>query len=525
MANRFLLNSMQVYLLTIILFLPLVGAVAMWMHSYFWLHRLPIEQLRNQYRWIALSFSVVTFLLSLLLIFYFQPQLSDLQIEINVPWIESLGAHYHLGVDGVSLWLVLLTTFLMPISMLVTWIVPHNVRAYLSTLLLLETAIIGVFVAQDMLLFYLFFELTIIPAGFLIGVWGAERERRVPAAVKFFTFTIVGSLFMLVGIIGVYYYAGAGTFDLVELTRTVSQARATGKQVFPAHLEFWLWLAFALGFLVKVPLWPLHAWLPDAYVQAPTSGSIMMAGVMAKMGAYGLMRFNLPLFPEVSTKAAPYVMALAVIGTIYGALIATVQNDLKRLVAYSSLSHLGLVVLGIFAATELSLQGSLYQMLNHGLSTGAMFVCVALISQRRQTREMSEFGGVAGQMPGYSTAFMIVAFSSLGLPLLSGFIGEILILIGTFTSTVPFAKVFAVLGTTGVVLSAVYILRKMQIVLFGATTKEENKQLYDLTRRERIALIPMVVMAVVMGITPMIFIRATKASINQVREAVAARIR
>ncbi len=516
---------MQVYLLTIILFLPLVGAAAMWLHSYFWLHRLPIEQLRNQYRWIALVFSAVTFLLSLLLIVQFQSQLSGPQIEINIPWIDSLGARFHLGVDGISLWLVILTTFLMPISMLVTWIVPHNVRAYLTTLLLLETGIIGVFTAQDMLLFYLFFELTIIPAGFLIGVWGAERDKRVPATVKFFVFTVVGSLFMLVGIIGVYYYVGAGTFDIVEITRTLAQARAAGKQLIPANLEFWLWLAFALGFMVKVPLWPLHAWLPDAYVQAPTSGSIMMAGVMAKMGAYGLMRFNLQYFPEVSMEVAPYVMALAVIGTIYGALIATVQNDLKRLVAYSSLSHLGLVVLGIFAATELSLQGSLYQMLNHGLSTGALFVCVALISQRRQSREMTDFGGVATRMPGYSTAFMIVAFTSLGLPLLSGFIGEILILIGTFTSTVPFAKVFAILGTSGVVLSAVYILRKMQVVLFGAVTHDANHELEDLTRRERIALIPMVVMAVVMGITPMSFIRATKASINQVKEAVASRVK
>ena len=507
---------MESYLLTILIFLPLVGAAALWGHSFFWLKRFPLEKIREHYRWIALGFAVVNFLLSLLILPRFNAAASGYQLEINKPWIESLGANYHLGIDGISLWLVLLTTFLVPICMLVTWIVPHNVRAYLTTLLLLETSIIGVFVSLDMLLFYLFFELTIIPMGFMIGVWGAEREKRVPAATKFFIFTVVGSLFMLVGIIGVYYYSGATTFDLVEITRKISE----NGNLLPTKWAFWLWLAFGLGFFVKIPLWPLHAWLPDAYVQAPTSGSIMLAGVMAKMGAYGLMRFNLPLFPEVSKQLAPFIMALAVIGIIYGALIAMVQTDLKRLVAYSSLSHMGFVVLGIFALTSQSLQGALYQMLNHGISTGALFVCVALIAQRRQTREISEFGGMALQMPGYSTAFMIIAFSSLGLPLLSGFIGEFLILLGTFASPVPYAKVFAVIGALGVVLSAIYILWKMQRVLFGAITKEENKQLGDLTRRERLALIPLVVLAIVMGVMPMAFLHATDRSINQVRDAV-----
>ena len=507
---------MESYLLTVLIFLPLIGAAALWGHSFFWLKRFPLEKLREHYRWIALGFAVVNFLLSLLILPRFNAAASGYQLEINKPWIESLGANYHLGIDGISLWLVLLTTFLVPICMLVTWIVPHNVRAYLTTLLLLETSIIGVFVSLDMLLFYLFFELTIIPMGFMIGVWGAEREKRVPAATKFFIFTVVGSLFMLIGIIGVFYYSGATTFDLVEITRKISE----NGNLLPGKWAFWLWLAFGLGFFVKIPLWPLHAWLPDAYVQAPTSGSIMLAGVMAKMGAYGLMRFNLPLFPEVSKQLAPFIMALAVIGIIYGALIAMVQTDLKRLVAYSSLSHMGFVVLGIFAFTSQSLQGSLYQMLNHGISTGALFVCVALIAQRRQTREISEFGGMAIQMPGYSTAFMIIAFSSLGLPLLSGFIGEFLILLGTFASSVPYAKVFAVIGALGVVLSAIYILWKMQRVLFGAITKEENKQLGDLTRRERLALIPLVALAILMGVIPMTFLQATDRSINQVRDAV-----
>lgn len=513
---------MDVYLLTIILFLPLFGAGSLWAHSLVWLHRVPIDKIRGQYKWIALGFSMATFALSLLLLRFDSSKIGP-QFEINIPWIESLGARYHLGVDGISLWLVLLTTFLTPICILVTWRVGNNVRAYLTTILLLELGVIGVFVSFDMLLFYLFFELTLIPAGFLIGVWGAERERRVRATVKFFIFTVIGSLFMLVGIIIVFYYVGIGTFDIVETVRALNEARAAGKTVFPGMLEYWLWLAFSVAFFIKIPLWPFHGWQPEAYVQAPTSGSIMMAGVMSKMGAYGLIRFSLSFFPVASAKVAPLVMTLAIVGTIYGALVATIQNDLKKLVAYSSLSHLGLVVLGIFAGTELSLQGALYQMVNHGLSTGALFVCVGLITQRRQTREITEYGGVATHMPGYSTAFMIIAFSSLGLPLLSGFIGEILILIGTFTSPVALSRFFAVIGTSGVVLSAIYILRKMQHVLFGAASKEDNKQLEDLTRRERIALIPMVVMAVVMGVSPMLFINSTKTTIGIVRNSIVQR--
>jgi NADH-quinone oxidoreductase subunit M len=508
---------MDLYLITILLFLPLVGAAAMWGHSLAWLSRVPLERIREHYRWIALGFAGAEFLLSLLLLIRFDSSKSAPQFEINIPWIEGLGARYHLGVDGISLWLVLLTTFLVPICILVTWKVNNNVRAYFTTLFMAQVGIIGVFVSLDMLLFYLFWEMSIIPVAFLIGVWGAERERRVPATIKFLIFTVVGSLFMMVGIIGVYYYAGATTFDLIEITRVLQEARAAGKTLIPENWAVWFWLAFGLGFFVKIPIWPLHGWLPETYVQAPTSGSILLSGVMAKMGAYGLLRFNLPLFPELSMKFAPYIMALAVIGLIYGALVAIVQNDLKRLIAYSSLSHLGYVVLGIFAFTSQSMQGALFQMINHGISTGALFVCVGLIAQRRQTREIDEFGGMASQMPGYSTAFMVIAFSSLGLPLLNGFVGEILILIGTFASSVAYAKVFAVVGAAGVVLSAIYILWKMQRVLFGAVTKEENKELEDLTRRERLALIPMVVLAIVLGVTPMVFLSATDRSVNQVR--------
>lgn len=511
---------MELYLILIILFLPLVAAASLWGHSLMWLSRVPIEKIREHYRWIALGFSGLIFLFSLILLFKFDASKAQPQLELNIPWIEGLGAHFHLGVDGISLWLVVLTTFLIPICILVTWRVNNNVRAYFTTLFLLETGIVGVFVSLDMLLFYLFWEMSIIPMGFLIGVWGAERDHRVHATIKFLIFTVVGSLFMLVGIIGVFYYSGANTFDLIEITQHLQASRAAGIDLIPANWAIWFWLAFGLGFFVKIPIWPLHAWLPETYVQAPTSGSIMLAGVMAKMGAYGLMRFNLPLFPDVSQRLAPWVMAIAVIGIIYGALVAIVQNDLKRLVAYSSLSHLGYVILGIFAFTSQSMEGALFQMINHGISTGALFVCVGLITQRRQTREISEFGGMATQMPGYSTAFMIIAFSSLGLPLLNGFIGEILILVGTFSSSVPYAKVFAVIGAAGVVLAAIYILWKMQRVLFGAVTKEENKELKDLTRRERAALIPMVALAIVLGVTPMIFLRVTDRTINQVRSTV-----
>ncbi|HYE75787.1 MAG TPA: NADH-quinone oxidoreductase subunit M, partial [Blastocatellia bacterium] len=438
---------MNSYLISLILFLPLIGAAALWGHSLFWRPRgVPQDRLDNQYRWIALAFSIVNFLLTLPIIFGFNRGISEPQFATKVPWISNLGAYYFVGIDGINVWMVLLTTFLVPICILVTWIIPHNVRAYLTTLLLLETGLIGVFVSFDLLLFYLFWELTLIPMSFMIGIWGAERERRVPAALKFFIFTVVGSLFMLVGIIAVYYYAGADTFDIVEITQRLTAAKAAGSPLIPGNWPTWLWLAFGLGLFVKIPLWPLHSWQPDAYVQAPTSGSIMLAAVMAKMGAFGLLRFNLPFFPEVSMKFAPYVMALAVIGIIYGALLAMVQEDLKRLVAYSSLSHLGYVVLGIFAFTDKSMQGAIYQMFTHGISTSALFLCVGLIAQRRQTRLIKEFGGVATPMPGYSTMFMVAAFASLGLPLLSGFVGEFLILLGTFESRVPYARVFAILG-------------------------------------------------------------------------------
>lgn len=510
---------MKSSIVTITTFLPLVGALALLLHSLFWSSRGAAQKaLDNQYRWIALVVTGLTFVVSLGIVALFDRSGAGPQLIQKVPWIRSLGVSYFVGVDGLSIWLVLLTTFLMPVSVLASWHISKRVREYMLFLLVLETGMLGVFVALDMLLFYFFFEISLIPMYFLIGVWGGER--RIYAAIKFVVYTVVGSLFMLIAIIALYFLNGASSFDMIEITNNVS----SGALAISHGTQFWLWLAFALAFFIKVPLWPLHTWLPDAHVEAPTAGSIILAGVLLKMGTYGLMRFNLPMFPEISREAAPYVMTLAVIGIIYGALVAMVQPDMKKLVAYSSVSHLGYVVLGIFAFTDKSLQGALYQMLSHGISTGALFLCVGIIYERRHTRAIADFGGIATPMPIYSTMFVIVALSSLGLPLLNGFIGEFLILVGTFSSTVPYARTFAVLGASGVILSAVYLLWMLQRVLFGETDKPENARLEDIDWREKAALIPLVAMAVLMGILPMLFLRATQPAINGVRDAVEGKV-
>jgi NADH-quinone oxidoreductase subunit M len=501
-------------LVTLTTFLPLLGAAALLLHSLFWAGRgIARERLDNHYRWIALFFTTATFLVSLGLVSGFDASQSGMQFTYKRPWIRELGVSYFVGVDGISLWLVLLTSFLMPISILASWEITKRVREYMIFMLVLETGMLGVFVSLDMFLFYLFWEVTLVPMYFLIGVWGAER--RIYAAIKFVIYTVVGSLLMLVAIIAVYYINGGTTFDLVEITSNFAAQREGVSH----SVQYWLWAAFALAFFIKVPLWPLHTWLPDAHVEAPTAGSIILAGILLKLGTYGLMRFNLPLFPEISLEAASWVMTLAVIGIIYGALVAMVQPDMKKLVAYSSVSHLGFVVMGIFAFTELSMQGALYQMLNHGISTGALFLCVGMIYDRRHTREIAEFGGLATPMPQYSTMFMIIALSSLGLPLLNGFVGEFLILLGTFRSTVfPNAWKFAIVGAIGVILSAVYLLWMMQRVFFGEVTKQENAELKDLNLREKAALIPLVAMAVIMGIGPMLFLRASDSSVQKILE-------
>ncbi|HEY6402206.1 MAG TPA: NADH-quinone oxidoreductase subunit M [Blastocatellia bacterium] len=505
-------------LITITIFLPLAGAVVLLLYSALASRGADQESLDNRYRWIALIVTTVTFFASVGIVAEFDRSVAGPQLTQKVPWISSLGATYFVGVDGVGVWLVLLTTFLMPISILASWGITKRVREYMLFMLTLETGMIGVFVSWDLLLFYSFFEITLIPMYPLIGVWGGER--RVYAAIKFFLYTVVGSLLMLVALIAVYFYnaqaAGAHSFDIVEITSNI----AAGRTLIPENVKLWLWMAFALAFFIKIPLFPFHTWLPDAYVEAPAAGSIILGGILLNIGTYGLMRFNLPFFPDVSQKAAPYVMALAVVGIIYGALVAMVQPDMKKLVAYSSVSHLGFVVLGIFAFTEQAMQGALFQMLAHGVSTGALFLCVGIVYERRHTRMIAEYGGIATPMPQYSTMFVIIALSSLGLPLLNGFIGEFLILLGAFASKVPYAKLFTVLSATGVPLSAVYLLWMLKRVIFGEVTNRENAELEDLDAREKWALVPLVAMAIVMGVAPMFFLRASEKSVNGVRQSV-----
>ncbi|MFN2413086.1 MAG: NuoM family protein, partial [Pyrinomonadaceae bacterium] len=417
-------------LLTILILLPLFGALAALGHQLFW-------KQEAQLKWVALAFTLINFLLSLILIFERGVESPEgFLFEKNVPWIEAINTNFHLGVDGLSLWLVILTTFMMPIAVVSTWhAVEKRQGAFYVFLLLLESAMIGVFVSLDLLVFYLFFEASLVPMFFLIGIWGGEN--RIYAAIKFFIFTAFGSLLMLAAIIALYYVhaseTGIGTFDYVTLLNSMrlGQIGFTGEWAFTGTLLF---LAFALAFSIKVPLFPFHTWLPDAHTEAPTAGSVILAAVLLKLGTYGLMRFNFTLFPEQSREFAPVFIVLAIIGIIYGALVAMVQPDVKRLVAYSSVAHMGFVILGMFSFTEWGMQGAVYQMLNHGVSTGALFLLVGFIYERRHTRAISDFGGLANVMPIYTTIFVITAMSSIGLPLLNGFVGEFLTMIGMWTS-------------------------------------------------------------------------------------------
>ena len=497
---------MMQHLLTIIILLPVAGALATVGYSL-----LPGKRESN-YKWIALAFSIVDFAFSLLLIRGIGAGTADFRFVEDVLWIGSIGAHYHLGVDGISLWLVLLTTLLMPIAILSSWTaIQKRQLSYYMFLLLLLSAMIGVFVSLDLLLFYLFFEASLVPMFFLIGIWGGER--RIYAAVKFFIYTAVGSLLMLVAIIALYYMFG--TFDYTTILASLS-----GGQILGERAEFWVFLAFAFAFCIKVPLFPLHTWLPDAHTEAPTAGSVILAGVLLKMGTYGLLRFNLGLFPGMARKFAPVMITLAVIGIIYGALVAMVQPDVKRLVAYSSVSHMGFVVLGLFSFTEMGMQGALYQMLNHGVSTGALFLFVGFIYERRHTRQISDFGGLSTPMPWFSTLFVIASLSSIGLPFLNGFVGEFLIMIGTWTSLAvgyPWIWIATMLAGTGVIWAAVYMLWMLQRVVFGKVTNPENAKLRDLNARELGLLIPLLVLMLFMGVYPRVFLDRSQASVEQVR--------
>jgi NADH-quinone oxidoreductase subunit M len=486
----------QSYLLSILTFLPIAGTLALLLlrdDDHVWIRRL------------AMTTAVVEFVLSLLLLRDFDAHAAGYQWEEFRAWIPQPPIHYHLGIDGLSLFLILLTTLLTPISILASWkSIDQRVKGFFICLLVLETGAIGVFVSLDLFLFFLFWEMMLIPMYFLIGIWG--HGRRIYAALKFVLYTMFGSILMLVAILWLYRItavAGYPTFDVAQIQSLLSNGTVT----IPLRTEYLLFGAFFLAFAIKVPLFPLHTWLPDAHTEAPTAGSVMLAGVLLKMGIYGMLRFCLPLFPDAARRFAPYIAVLAIIGIVYGALVAMVQVDLKRLVAYSSVSHLGFVVLGIFAFHQISIQGAVYQMLSHGISTGALFLCVGMLYDRRHTHLISEFGGIATPMPVLAALYLFSCFASAGLPMLNGFVGEFLILAGTFQKHSAWASWAAL----GVIFSAVYLLWSYQRVYFGSLTQDRNGKLPDLDTRERGIMLVMAALILWMGIGSPFFTRRTEA--------------
>ncbi|HLQ66585.1 MAG TPA: NADH-quinone oxidoreductase subunit M [Candidatus Limnocylindrales bacterium] len=499
-------------ILSLLIFLPLAGAAVVLL--------LPSAK-TGAIRWTAFAISVLTFLASIPLWTAFDTARRGMQFEEQRPWVAGLGITYHLGVDGISALLILMTTFLSAIAILSSFSsITNRVKSYMATLLVLETGMIGVFASLDLVLFYIFWEAVLIPMYLIIGVWGGPR--RIYAAVKFILYTVAGSLLMLVAILYLYfaYHAAFGqyTFDLMRLYQTPM----------PGSAQLWLFAAFALAFAIKVPMFPFHTWLPDAHVEAPTAGSVILAGVLLKMGTYGFVRFAMPLFPEATHVFAPWIIALAVVGIIYGALVAMVQRDVKKLVAYSSVSHLGFVMLGLFALNTHGIQGSVLQMVNHGLSTGALFLAVGIIYERRHTREISEFGGLSSVLPWFAALFLIICLSSLGLPGLNGFVGEFLILLGAFRmdtlASAMASRVVTGIAATGVILAAVYLLWMYERVMFGPVTNEKNRGLKDLSPREFWTLAPVIALILWIGVFPNPFLRRLDTSAAELMERVNARM-
>lgn len=482
--------------LTLVTFFPLIGAALLMF--------VPRQQ-HDTIKGVTLIVSFITMLLSIAIYQFFDSNATGMQFSVDVPWVMSLGIHYHMGIDGISLLLIVLTTILTVLCVIASWhSITHGVKGFYISLLLLTSGMIGVFCALDLFLFYVFWEVMLIPMYFIIGVWGGPR--RVYAAIKFVLFTMFGSLLMLVAILYIYFqyqtYSGEYTFDLLKMTGMPLGFRE----------QLWLFGAFALAFAIKVPLFPFHTWLPDAHVQAPTVGSVILAGVLLKMGTYGFLRICMPLFPEATMAYLPYICVLAVIAIIYGALVSMVQRDIKSLVAFSSVSHMGFVMLGMFALNPAGMQGSVLQMLNHGVSTGALFLIVGMIYERRHSRMIEDFGGIAKVMPVFATFLMIFTLSSIGLPLTNGFVGEFLILLGAFKANVT----YGVLAATGVVLAACYMLWMYQRVIYGKITKPENEKLTDLTAREKLVLIPLVVLVFWIGIYPSPFLSRIEPAVNQI---------
>ncbi|MBO0911311.1 MAG: NADH-quinone oxidoreductase subunit M [Acidobacteria bacterium] len=484
-------------ILTLVTFVPAAGALLL----------IVFPRRDRDIRQFALGISLVTFVLSLYLPAHFNRNLQGFQFDQNVPWIPTPNIHYHIGIDGISLWLVVLTAFLTPLCVLVSWKSIHErAKEFFILLLVLETALTGVFVSLDLFLFYFFWEATLIPMALIIGMYG--HGRRVYAAVKFFLYTMIASVFMLAAILWLYASTSPHTFDFVEIQNAIRYGQVANL----SSAAVWLFLGFFVAFAVKVPLFPFHTWLPDAHVEAPTAGSVLLAGVLLKLGTYGLLRFNLGLFPEQSRSNAWWIAVLALVGIVYGALVAMVQPNMKKLIAYSSISHLGFVVLGIFSFTQAGLNGAMFVMLAHGISTGALFMLAGILYERRHTYEISEFGGLATPMPAYSTFFLFIVLASVGLPLLNGFVGEFLVLSGAFQ-----AKMWwGIVGATGVIWSACYLLWMYQRVFFGALDDDRNRSLADLELRERAALWPAAALALVMGVAPLLWLNAIDPAVHSV---------
>jgi NADH-quinone oxidoreductase subunit M len=496
-------NPFNFNILSLVVWWPAVGALAILFMG---------KGQDTAVKWAANIVTFVGFLISLPLWFAFDNNGPQFQFQEQYDWIPSIGVSYHFGMDGISLLLVMMTTLLGFIAVLSSWnAITDRVKQYYAFLLFLQTGMLGVFVALDFFLFYVFWEVMLVPMYFLIGIWGGPRK--LYAAIKFFLYTLVGSVLMLLGILALYFehfnQTGVYTFDLLQLWSID----------YPAGLQFWVFLGFFVGFAIKVPMFPFHTWLPDAHVEAPTAGSVILAGVLLKMGTYGFVRFSLPLLPDATKDAVWWVLTLAVIGIIYGALVALVQPDWKKLVAYSSVSHLGFVMLGVFALTELGLQGGILQMINHGLSTGGLFLIVGIMYEQTHTRKIADYGGIAKVVPKFGALFLIVALASMGLPLLNGFIGEFMILQGTFASQYA-GWVYAAFAVSGIVLGAAYLLWLYQRLMFGKIDKAENEKLKDVSWREQGTLWPIVALCIFIGVYPRPFLEPLRVPVEAIMERV-----
>ncbi len=508
------MDFIQHHLLNIICYLPLAGALLI----IFGINKENTKAIKT----VATVVAGLDFLVALPLWFLYNPAGKEFQFEFIRDWIPSVGVQYHFGVDGFAILLILLTTLLGFISVYSSFsAITHREKEYYVFLLLLQVGMLGVFMSLDFILFYVFWEVMLVPMYFLIGVWGGPRK--LYAAIKFFLYTLVGSVLMLVGILALYFYnadglAAVGLPGLGNVaTFEIPKLYAIAPHI-PPELQFWVFLAFFVGFAIKVPMWPFHTWLPDAHVEAPTAGSVILAGVLLKMGTYGFVRFSLPLLPDATLKAVTWVGPLAIIAIIYGALVAMAQKDMKKLVAYSSVSHMGFVMLGLFALNQAGLRGAILQMINHGVSTGALFLLVGIVYERRHNRLIAEYGGLAKVMPLYAMFFMIITMSSIGLPTLNGFIGEFTILIGAFNHS----WVWALFAATGIVLGAGYMLWMYQRVFFGEVTNPKNKDLKDLNRREQWTIIPLIIIAFWIGLYPKPFFRIMEPTVTRLLQRVEA---